>query len=140
MINQQEFLKTLVEIELPDENSFLKVKETLTRIGIASRNDKKLFQSVHILHKQGHYYLISFKELFQLDGKVSDLTEQDKGRRNMIADLLEQWGLVKIINKDTIGPERCAIDQIKIVQYKEKNNWTLQPKYNLGKKVKKQRS
>src|SRR5674476_714986 len=133
MNNQEDFLNTLVEVQLPDpDHSFLKIRETLTRIGVASRKEKKLFQSVHILHKQGRYYLTSFKELFILDGKKSDFSEQDKGRRNTIAERLEEWGLVKIINKDNIGPERAPMSTIKVVTYKEKNDWQLVPKYNIA--------
>jgi len=132
-MSNEQFLDTLIEIQLPDDQSFLKIRETLTRIGVASRTEKKLFQSCHILHKQGRYYLTSFKELFILDGKKSDFSDQDKGRRNTIAELLEQWNLVKILNKEKIGTERCPMNQIKIVHYKEKGEWILETKYNLGK-------
>ena len=135
MNNQEEFLRTLIEIELPDpDHSFLKIRETLTRIGVASRKEKKLFQSCHILHKQGHYFILSFKELFILDGKKSDFSEQDKGRRNTITERLEEWGLIKIVDKNKMGPERAPMSTIKVVTYKEKGDWMLVPKYNVGKK------
>ena len=126
-------IDSLVEVELHSEDSFLKVKETLTRIGIASRKDNKLFQSCHILHKQGKYYIVHFKELFMLDGKKANLEQSDVERRNTIATLLSDWGLVEIQNKEVA--EDCApLRQIKIIGFKEKEQWELCPKYNIGNK------
>ena len=123
-----------VEIRLGEEDDFLKVKETLTRIGVASKKDKILYQSCHILHKQGRYALVHFKELFELDGKTSNFSDEDRGRRNTIAKLLEDWGLVKIIEPDAIeGPLR-ELSQIKILAFKDKNDWVLEQKYSIGKK------
>jgi len=127
-------LETLLEVKIGEEEDFLKIKETLTRIGVASRKDKKLFQSCHILHKQGKYYIIHFKELFALDGKPSDFTEEDKGRRNTIAFLLEEWGLVKVIGPENFKEPKTPMSQIKILPHKEKNDWELISKYNVGKK------
>jgi len=127
-------LETLLEVKIGEEEDFLKIKETLTRIGVASRKDKKLFQSCHILHKQGKYYIIHFKELFALDGKPSDFTEEDKGRRNTIAFLLEEWGLVKVIGSENFKEPKTPMSQIKILPHKEKNDWELISKYNVGKK------
>jgi hypothetical protein len=119
---------------IAEEEDFLKIKETLTRIGVASRKDKKLFQSCHVLHKQGRYYIVHFKELFALDGKPTDFTEEDKGRRNTIANLLEEWSLVKIVNSDKFKEPRTPMNQIKILPFKEKNEWELVAKYNIGRK------
>ena len=127
-------IENLVEVELPNEESFLRVKETLTRIGIASRRDKKLFQSCHILHKRGKYYIIHFKELFILDGKPSDFNEDDKARRNAIVKLLDEWNLVKIVDKSMIEEPVAPISQIKILPYREKDEWELVAKYNIGRK------
>ncbi len=128
-------IDSLIEVRLGEEDDFLKVRETLTRIGVASRKDSTLYQSCHILHKQGRYYIVHFKELFALDGKPSNLTENDVQRRNAIAKLLEEWGLVKILNpilmKDNIAP----LHQIKIISFKEKDDWQLITKYNIGKKT-----
>ena len=125
----------LVEVTLKEKDDFLKVRETLTRIGVASKKDKTLFQSCHILHKQGKYYLVHFKELFALDGKETDLSDNDLSRRNAIANLLEDWGLIGIVNKkQTETPEPIFLSQIKILSHKEKNEWQLTPKYNIGKK------
>jgi hypothetical protein len=123
-----------VEVTLPTEDNFLKVKETLTRIGVASRKDKTLFQSVHILHKRGHYAIIHFKELFALDGKPSDFSDEDKGRRNTIAKLLADWGLVKIVEGQVLEP-MASLNRIKILSFSEKNDWSLQAKYQIGKKI-----
>jgi hypothetical protein len=123
----------LVEVTLGEKDDFLKVRETLTRIGVASKKDRILYQSCHILHKQGKYYIVHFKELFALDGKPTDISENDLSRRNAIAKLLSDWGLVKILNGDqhlTLAP----LSQIKIIAFKEKNQWDLQTKYNIGKK------
>jgi ribosomal 50S subunit-recycling heat shock protein len=125
----------LLEVRLKQEDDFLKVKETLTRIGVASRKDKTLYQSCHILHKKGKYYIVHFKELFALDGKPTDFEENDLGRRNAIAKLLVEWGLVEIVNKAAQEQQPIApLSQIKIISYKEKSEWTLTAKYNIGKK------
>jgi hypothetical protein len=123
-----------IEIRLGEEDDFLKVKETLTRIGVASRKDKILYQSCHILHKQGRYALVHFKELFELDGKASNFSDEDKGRRNTIATLLEDWGLVKIVESDDAKTPKAPLSQIKILPFKEKNDWVLEAKYSIGKK------
>ena len=120
----------MLEITLNEPDDFLKVRETLTRIGVASRKENKLFQSCHILHKQGRYFIVHFKELFLLDGKKSNLEMNDIARRNTIATLLSDWGLVNIVSKD-IG-ELAQLRQIKIIPYKDKGNWELVPKYNIG--------
>ena len=122
-----------LEILLAQPDDFLKVRETLTRIGVASRKDKILFQSCHILHKQGKYYIVHFKELFALDGKQVDLSENDLERRNTIAKLLSDWGLVKIID-NTKFTELAPLSQIKVIAFKDKHEWDLQTKYNIGKK------
>ena len=136
-MNTDDILKDFVEVKLPDPQAFLKVKETLTRIGVASKKDKTLYQSCHILHKQSHYYLVHFKQMFMLDGKPTDLSENDLSRRNAIAILLEDWGLIKIVNESQVQqPEPIFISQIKILSHKEKNDWLLVPKYNIGSKKK----
>ena len=123
----------MLEITLAEPDDFLKVRETLTRIGVASRKENKLFQSCHILHKQGRYYIVHFKELFMLDGKKANLEQSDVERRNTIATLLSDWGLVEIQNKD--AAQDCApLRQIKIIGYKDKDQWELCPKYNIGNK------
>jgi hypothetical protein len=123
----------MLEITLAEPDDFLKVRETLTRIGVASRKENKLFQSCHILHKQGRYYIVHFKELFMLDGKKANLEQSDVERRNTIATLLSDWGLVEIQNKEVA--EDCApLRQIKIIGFKEKEQWELCPKYNIGNK------
>lgn len=122
---------TMLEIDLIEPDNFLKVRETLTRIGIASRKDNKLFQSCHILHKQGRYFIVHFKELFALDGKQSDISMSDIERRNCIAELLQDWGLLKILDKSKAEP-KASLSQIKVVSYKEKSDWDLVPKYNIG--------
>jgi hypothetical protein len=130
-------IQDLVEVTLTQPDDFLKVRETLTRIGVASKKDQTLFQSCHILHKQGKYYIVHFKELFALDGKPTDLSENDLARRNAIAILLEDWGLIKIVNAPQVQqPEPIYISQIKILSHKEKNDWQLIPKYNIGSKKK----
>lgn len=122
----------MLEIILAEPDDFLKVRETLTRIGVSSRRDNTLYQSCHILHKQGRYFIVHFKELFLLDGKKSNLEENDIHRRNTIAVLLQDWGLVEIHNKE-ITTNACApMRQIKIISHKDKSEWTLQPKYNIG--------
>ena len=127
-------LSKFLEIELKEQDDFLKVRETLTRIGVSSRKEKVLYQSCHILHKQGKYYLVHFKELFLLDNKPSNLSENDIQRRNAIADLLEEWGLLKILNPDIMIDNIAPIHQIKIISFKEKDEWELITKYNIGKK------
>lgn len=122
-----------LEIKLANPDDFLKVRETLTRIGVASRRDNTLFQSCHILHKQGHYFIVHFKELFALDGKQVDLSRNDIQRRNSIAKLLADWGLITVINSDKYT-DQAPLSQIKILNYDEKNQWNLQAKYNIGKK------
>ena len=122
-----------LEVTLVQPDDFLKVRETLTRIGVASRKDKVLFQSCHILHKQGRYYIVHFKELFALDGKPADLSENDLQRRNTIAKLLFDWGLVQILNQDKFV-DIAPLSQIKIIAFKDKGEWDLQTKYNIGKK------
>ena len=127
-------IDSLVQIELHSDDNFLKVKETLTRIGIASRKDKKLYQSCHILHKQGKYYIVHFKELFMLDGKLNNFDEEDKARRNTIANLLEEWGLIKVIDETKVQDPVASISQIKILPHSEKGEWELVAKYSIGKK------
>jgi len=122
-----------LEVLLVQPDDFLKVRETLTRIGVASRKDKILYQSCHILHKQGKYYIVHFKELFALDGKQADLSDNDLERRNTIAKLLSDWGLVKIIDS-TKFTELAPLSQIKVIAHKDKHEWDLQTKYNIGKK------
>ena len=124
----------MLEVQLKEPDDFLKVRETLTRIGVASRKDKKLFQSCHILHKQGRYFIVHFKELFALDGKEANLTDNDIERRNTIAQLLGDWGLIAIIN-NTVAEKKAPLSQIKVLSFKEKNDWDLQAKYNIGKKI-----
>ena len=124
----------MLEVRLNEPADILKVRETLTRIGVASRKDKKLFQSCHILHKQGRYFIVHFKELFALDGKEANLTENDIERRNTIAQLLADWGLIAIINA-TVAEKKAPLSQIKVLSFKEKGEWDLQAKYNIGKKV-----
>jgi len=127
-------ISSMVEVRLVNEDDFLKVRETLTRIGVASKKDQTLFQSCHILHKQGRYYIVHFKELFALDGKPTDFAESDIGRRNSIANLLAEWGLVEVVSPQSILEPRVPISQIKILPFKEKDEWELVPKYNIGKK------
>lgn len=123
----------MLEVVLDQPDDFLKVKETLTRIGVASRKDKKLFQSCHILHKQGRYFIVHFKELFLLDGKKSNLEENDIARRNTIATLMSDWGLLSIEKPETVKPV-APLRQIKIIAFKDKDQWELCPKYNIGNK------
>tara|TARA_R110000868_G_scaffold169533_1_gene404589 strand:+ start:288 stop:695 length:408 start_codon:yes stop_codon:yes gene_type:complete len=127
-------LKQFVEVTLNEQDDFLKVRETLTRIGVSSRKEKVLYQSCHILHKQGQYFITHFKELFLLDGKPSNLSENDIQRRNAIAKLLEEWGLVTIVNPQIMIDNIAPLHQIKIISFKEKNEWELVTKYNIGKK------
>ena len=125
--------ESMVEVVLKEPDDFLKVRETLTRIGVASRKEKKLYQSCHILHKQGRYYIVHFKELFALDGKKANLSTNDVQRRNRILQLLSEWGLISISAKETIA-DVAPLSQIKVLSYKEKGDWTLESKYNIGKK------
>ena len=124
---------SMLEVTLNEPDDFLKIKETLTRIGVASRRDQKLYQSCHILHKQGRYFIVHFKELFLLDGKKSNLEENDLARRNTIATLMSDWGLLTMENKSVAQP-LAPLRQIKIIPFKEKSNWELCPKYNIGNK------
>lgn len=126
--------ENMVEVTLVNEDDFLKVRETLTRIGVASRKEKKLYQSCHILHKKGKYYIVHFKELFALDGKPSNFGEQDIARRNTIVNLLGEWGLIKVVNKEMSQDPLAPISQVKILPFKEKDHWELVAKYNIGKK------
>ena len=122
----------MLEVGLKEPDDFLKVRETLSRIGVASRKNKTLFQSCHILHKQGKYYIVHFKELFALDGKDTNISENDIARRNTIANLLSDWGLVKVMKTDEV--KSAPLSQIKVISFKEKNDWKLETKYNIGKK------
>jgi len=126
-------LNTFLEVKLAEEEDFLKVKETLTRMGVASKKDKILYQSCHILHKQGRYYVVHFKELFALDGKSTNFTDEDRSRRNTIASLLEEWNLIKIMNKKLLE-DKIPLNQVKILSFKEKDSWQLTSKYSVGKK------
>ena len=125
----------MIEVTLNEPDDFLKVRETLTRIGVASRKEKKIYQSCHILHKQGRYFIVHFKELFALDGKHANLTVNDVQRRNRIIQLLCDWGLITVLNADKIT-DIAPLNQIKVLAYKEKNDWILETKYNIGKKKK----
>ena len=129
-------LEDLIWVTLPDPENFLKVKETLSRIGVASKKDKTLYQSCHILHKQGRYAIVHFKQLFLLDGKQSDFSEDDRGRLNAIANLLHEWELVTLVDEDKSFELIAPLSQIKIISHKEKSQWTLVAKYNIGKKRK----
>ena len=124
----------MIEVKLNEGDDFLKVRETLTRIGVASRKDKTLYQSCHILHKQGRYFIVHFKELFALDGKEANFSDNDAERRNTIAQLLSDWGLIAILNKE-VAEKKAPLSQIKVLSFKEKGEWDLQAKYNIGKKV-----
>ena len=123
----------MVEVVLGEPDDFLKVRETLTRIGVASRKEKKIYQSCHILHKQGKYYIVHFKELFALDGKKTNLSLNDVQRRNRIVQLLSDWGLITVVNVDQIA-DLAPLNQIKVLAFKEKEEWTLESKYNIGRK------
>ena len=124
----------MVECTLKEPDDFLKIRETLTRIGVASRKDKTLFQSCHILHKQGRYFIVHFKELFALDGKPTNFSENDQARRNTIANLLSEWGLILLVNSERTSELTVPLNQLKILAYKEKEDWTLTEKYNIGNK------
>lgn len=134
-MNEEDIFRGVgVEVNLKNQDDFLKVRETLTRIGIASKKEKKLFQSCHILHKRGRYVILSFKELFKLDGKESNFTESDLARRNTIAKLLHDWGLVEILELEEVEEPTIPISQIKIIPHKEKSQWELVAKYQVGSK------
>ena len=132
MDNREIDIEDFVEIKLEHEDDFLKVKETLTRIGVSSRKENKLYQSCHILHKKGRYYIVHFKELFALDGLPTEITENDIARRNTIANLLEEWELLDIVNPDKTEEPIASIGQIKILAHKDKDKWELVPKYHIG--------
>ena len=132
MNENEDLIKDLVEITFPEKDDFLKIRETLSRIGVASRKEKELFQSCHILHKRGKYYITHFKELFKLDGKPSSLEEGDIGRRNTIVTLLAQWKLVSVVNPNQINEPTAPLSQIKIIPFKEKIEWKLTTKYSIG--------
>jgi len=123
-----------VEVTLPSPDNFLKVRETLSRIGVASKKDKTLYQSCHILHKQGRYYIVHFKQLFLLDGKQSDFVEDDRARLNTIANLLHEWELISLVDENKSAAPIAPLSQIKIISHKEKSDWNLVAKYNIGKK------
>ena len=127
-------IETFLEVKLAEEEDFLKIKETLTRIGIASHKEKKLYQSCHILHNRGRYFIVHFKELFLLDGKESDFTEDDLGRRNTIASLVEQWGLFRIVDYKRFEEPKTLLNKIKVLPFKDKDEWTLVSKYTVGRK------
>jgi hypothetical protein len=129
-----DIIDDLLEIKLGQPDDFLKIRETLTRIGVASKKDNTLFQSCHILHKRGKYYIVHFKELFKLDGKPSSLDESDIGRRNSIACILEEWGLCTIVEPTKAANPKVSISQIKIISYRDKQNWKLEAKYTIGRK------
>jgi hypothetical protein len=129
-----DIVSTFVEVKLPNDEAFLKVKETLTRIGYASKKDNKLYQSCHILHKRGRYYVVHFKELFILDGKAKELSDEDRARRNTIARLLEEWNLVDIVNPEVAEDPIAPLSTIKVLSFQDKRNWVLVPKYTMGKK------
>lgn len=127
-------LEDMVEVTLKEKDDFLKVRETLTRIGVASKKEKILYQSCHILHKQGKYYIVHFKELFSLDGKPTDFSENDVARRNTVTNLLSDWELIDIVDKNKTKEPTVSLSQVKIIPFKEKGDWQLVPKYNIGKK------
>jgi len=128
-----ELIEDMIEVKIIHDDDFLKIKETLTRIGVSSKKEKKLYQSCHILHKRGKYYIVHFKELFWLDGLESDFDEEDKSRRNRIAKLLEEWDLLKIVNPSMIESPLIPLNRLKILKHSEKEEWQLCPKYHIGK-------
>ena len=132
MIDNEALVSELVEITFPEKDDFLKIRETLSRIGVASRREQELFQSCHILHKRGKYYITHFKELFKLDGKPTNIDESDIGRRNTIVGLLQQWNLVSVVNEQQIADPKAPLSQIKIIPFKEKSEWKLTTKYSIG--------
>ena len=127
-------VETLIEVKLKEQDDFLKIRETLSRVGIAAKKERKLYQSCHILHKQGKYYIVHFKELFALDGKPTNFSDEDKGRRNTVVALLDEWGLVTIVNPSSIESPRATLNNIKILPYGQKDEWELCAKYNIGRK------
>ncbi len=127
-------IQAMIEVKLKEPDDFLKVRETLTRIGVASRKEKTLFQSCHILHKQGKYYIVHFKELFALDGKTATLSENDIQRRNTVANLLSEWELISLVEPEKSAEPTVPLSQLKILSFKEKDEWELTPKYNIGNK------
>ena len=131
-MDDNDLVKELIEITFPEKDDFLKIRETLSRIGVASRKEKELFQSCHILHKRGKYYIVHFKELFKLDGKPTNFDESDVGRRNTIVDLLRQWNLVTVVIPTSIASPRAPLSQINVIPYKEKTEWKLTQKYSIG--------
>jgi hypothetical protein len=131
-MEEDKLVQELVEITFPEKDDFLKIRETLSRIGVASRKDKELFQSCHILHKKGKYYIVHFKELFKLDGKQTNFDESDMGRRNTIIDLLKQWNLISVLKESQIVEPRAPLSQIKVIPFKEKTEWKLTQKYSIG--------
>ncbi len=134
-MDEYDLVKDLIEITFPEKDDFLKIRETLSRIGVASRKEKELFQSCHILHKKGKYYIVHFKELFKLDGKPTNFDESDIARRNTIIDLLRQWNLVSIVIPTSITEPRAPLSQIKVIPYKEKSEWKLTQKYSIGNSI-----
>ena len=134
-MDEYDLVKDLIEITFPEKDDFLKIRETLSRIGVASRKEKELFQSCHILHKKGKYYIVHFKELFKLDGKPTNFDESDIARRNTIIDLLRQWNLVSIVIPTSITEPRAPLSQIKVITYKEKSEWKLTQKYSIGNSI-----
>lgn len=127
-------VEDLIEVRLKEEDDFLKVRETLTRMGVSSRTENKLYQSCHILHKRGKYYIVHFKELFALDGLPTDISETDIGRRNAIVDLLDEWELLEVVDSDRIEQPKVSLAQIKIISYNDKKDWELIPKYHIGRR------
>ena len=127
-------LETLIEVKLKEQDDFLKIRETLSRVGIAAKKERKLYQSCHILHKQGKYYIVHFKELFALDGKPTNFSDEDRGRRNTVVALLDEWGLITIVNPSSIESPRATLNNIKILPYGQKEEWELCAKYNIGRK------
>lgn len=134
MENIDDLVASFLEVKLKVDDDFLKIKETLTRIGVSSKRENVLYQSCHILHKKTHYYIVHFKELFMLDGLESDISEQDIGRRNTITKLLEEWGLLTVVNREKMESIFTPLNQIKILPFKEKQDWQLVPKYHIGKR------
>ena len=134
-MDEYDLVKDLIEITFPEKDDFLKIRETLSRIGVASRKEKELFQSCHILHKKGKYYIVHFKELFKLDGKPTNFDESDIARRNTIIDLLRQWNLVSVVIPTSISEPRAPLSQIKVIPYKEKSEWKLTQKYSIGNSI-----
>lgn len=133
-MNIEEIVDSLIEVELQSDEDFLKIRETLTRMGVSSRKENKLYQSCHILHKRGRYYIVHFKELFKLDGLPSDFSDDDMARRNAIISLLEEWELLTVLDENVINEPMASIAQIKILPYKEKDDWELIPKYHIGRR------